>query len=297
LYKEYLTSKEKNMHSPLVSTEWLNANLASPDLLILDVSMSKVIGQKPIIYDQLSTIPNSYKVSIEKDLSDLTASSLHAFPSAEQVQQLSAQFGFSMKSTLIIYDDQGIYSAPRAWWIFTSLGYDNVFILDGGLPKWLAEKRPIANKHRLTAQDFVSVEHTPHCNSTTLAPSITTSDMLLLNIKSEKSLVIDVRSKDRFLGLAAEPRAGIRSGHIPKSINLPFGLVVDSTKYKSANTLKAQFEQLGCQHDSSLIFSCGSGITACIVLVAALIAGFDNVSLYDGSWAEGGADKSLPIAK
>lgn len=281
------------MNYPLVSTDWLNSNFKHNDLFILDVSMSKVIGKEPIIYEQLSTIANSYKVCIENELSDLNSSSTHSFPTEEQVQHLANQLGFNLKSTLIIYDDQGVYSSPRAWWIFKSFGYDNVFILDGGLPKWLAENRPIDNKHNLTPQDFVSSNIALQCNST----AVTTSDMLLSNIETENSIVIDVRSKERFLGVAAEPRAGVRAGHIPKSINLPFGLVLESTEYKSTTDLKAQFDKLGCCNDVCIIFSCGSGITACIVLVAAIIAGFDNVSLYDGSWAEWGLDESLPISK
>lgn len=280
------------MNPLLVSTEWLNSNLECHDLFILDVSMSKVVGKKPIIYEQLVTIPHSYKVSIENDLSDVNSSDIHHFPSGEQVQRLSEQVGFNLQSTLIIYDDQGIYSAPRAWWIFISMGYENVFILDGGLPKWLVEQRSIDNKHLLISQDVPKSHNALHCNTA----AITTSDMLLLNIEVENSIVVDVRSQDRFLGLVPEPRAGVRSGHIPKSINFPFALVLESIQYKSPSDLKAQFEKLGFHNNACMVFSCGSGITACIVLVAAIIAGFDNVSLYDGSWTEWGADESLPIS-
>lgn len=281
------------MNFPLVTTDWLYSNKERSDLFILDVSMSKVIGKEPIIYEQLCSIPNSFKVSIENDLSDLNSSTTHCFPTGEQVLRLSEKLGFNAKSTLIIYDNQGVYSSPRAWWIFRTLGYDKVFILDGGLPKWLAEGHPIEHKHNSISQNVNSCDNPLQCKS----GAMTTSDMLLLNIKSEKSRVIDVRSQERFLGVAAEPRPGVRSGHIPKSINLPFGLVIDSIKYKSTNDLKAQFDKIGCHNDIGIIFSCGSGITACIVLVAAIIAGFDNVSLYDGSWAEWGSNESLPISR
>ena len=281
------------MNSPLVSTDWLNSAIERSDLFIFDVSMSKVIGREPIIYEQLCTIPHSYKVSIENHLSDLRSSAVHCFPSEEQVQQLADQLGFNLKSILILYDDQGVYSSPRAWWIFKSMGYENVFILNGGLPKWLAEEHPVEYKHNSIPQNSVYSKNALQCNSN----AITSSEMLLLNIKTENSIVIDVRSQERFLGVAAEPRAGVRSGHIPKSINLPFGLVLDSAEYKSAGDLRAQFEKLGCQIDDCIIFSCGSGITACIVLVAAIIAGFNNVSLYDGSWAEWGTNDSLPISR
>lgn len=281
------------MNYPLVSTEWLDANKDNDDLFILDVSMSKVIGKEPIIYDQLITIPNSYKVTIEHDLSDASSNFTHCFPSGDQVLRLADQLGFNVSSTLVIYDNQGVYSSPRAWWIFKSFGYNNVVIIDGGLPKWITKGYAVMDTHLVNPKKVIHSDNVLMKNPTSLA----TSEYILLNIDSEKSTVIDVRSENRFLGIASEPRAGVRSGHIPKSINLPFGMVLDSIEYKPAKDIHAQFTKVGCQSDMNILFSCGSGITACIVLVAAIIAGFPNVSLYDGSWAEWGADASLPIAK
>lgn len=280
------------MNYPLVSTQWLHNNKNNDNLFILDVSMSKVIGKEPIIYDKLKVIPNSYKVTIEHDLSDTTSCATHCFPTAEQVTTLADQLGFNLTSTLVIYDDQGVYSSPRAWWVFKSFGYENVFILDGGLPKWIAQGYAVANEHyvkptKLTISN-VSLTKTPK--------AIATSECILLNLDSAVATVIDVRSEKRFLGITSEPRAGVRSGHIPKSINLPFALVLDSIEYKPAKDIEAQLAKIGCHNAMNIIFTCGSGITACIVLVAAILAGYTNVSLYDGSWAEWGSDASLPIA-
>ncbi len=277
------------MTSPLVSTEWLATHGASDDVYLLDVSVENVVGKEPIRYDTLITLPNSYKVCVDQDLSDTESQGIHVFPNAEQVARVAQRIGFSTTSTLVLYDDQGIYSAPRAWWIFKSFGFETVFILDGGLPKWIDEQRPTESAHK---------PPTVTGNSLTLSretSAVTSVGQLLENIKTGAEQVIDVRSADRFFGRVPEPRPGLRSGHIPGSCNLPFLAVLDGLTYKSASELSELFEEQGFSQEQTFIFSCGSGMTACIVLVAAIIAGYDKVRLYDGSWAEWGADDSLPI--
>lgn len=279
------------MGSPLVSTEWLASHKDQPDLFLLDVSVDNVVGKEPIVYEELITIPGSYKVSIDHELSDTETAGIHVFPTAKQIQQVAQKLGFTPKSTIVLYDDQGIYSAPRAWWIFKSFGFEKVFILDGGLPKWQAEGRATATSHLEPYSQ--SGESTYERNPA----AVKTSTDVLSNIDSEESTVVDVRAEARFYGKAPEPRPGVRSGHIPKSCNLPFMNVLtsDGLTFKSVDELKALFEAQNFSQDASFIFSCGSGMTACIMLVAAIVAGYDNVSLYDGSWAEWGADASLPI--
>ncbi|GLQ29978.1 sulfurtransferase [Litoribrevibacter albus] len=279
------------MESPLVTTEWLANHVDQPDLFLLDVSVDNVVGKEPIVYEELIIIPGSYKVSIDHELSDTETAGIHVFPKVKQIQQVAQKLGLTPKSMIVLYDDQGIYSAPRAWWIFKSYGFERVFILDGGLPKWQAEGRATAANH--LEPNSQSGDSTYERNPV----AVKSSKDVLSNIDSEESTVIDVRAEARFYGKAPEPRPGVRSGHIPKSCNLPFMNVLtsDGLTFKSVDELKALFDAQNFSQNASFIFSCGSGMTACIMLVAAIVAGYQNVSLYDGSWAEWGADASLPI--
>lgn len=277
------------MNNPLVSSHWLNTNIDTKDLFILDVSVVTVIGKEPITYDELITIPNSYKVSIEA-LSNLRSDAIHAFPLKEDIQQLAKKIGFTKQSTLVLYDNQGIYSSPRAWWVFKSFGFDQVFILNGGLPKWIEDGYLTEDRHieaLKSTNKIIKPDYKPQL--------LINSNDVLNNITSETALVVDVRSKGRFMGIEPEPRSGVRSGHIPNSVNLPFAEVLNSIEYKTTEELKTLFDDI-CGSKTSLIFSCGTGVTASIVLVAAYIVGFDDVRLYAGSWAEWGADHSLPIS-
>lgn len=277
------------MKSPLVSTEWLFDHFNDQKLIIVQATIGKIIGKEPIIYSSPVYIPNSVKVDIEDDLSDLTSDVVHAFPTEQQFNVLSQHLGITHDHTVVIYDDQGIYAAPRIWWIFKSFGVENVFILDGGLPKWLKEHKPTSTEH-------LKPNRSPSASHFSFQPqNVCSLELMQQNIQTKQFITVDARTSERFSGLVAEPRPGVRSGHIPNAVNLPFAQVIYDVCYKPSEALNDIFNIISPDKSQPLSFSCGSGVTGCIILVAAIIAGRSNVSLYDGSWSEWGSIPTLPI--
>lgn len=289
-----LTSK-----SPIVTTHWLEQNLDNERVVVLDASMEKVVGKTPIKYDTFSCIPGALKIDLEKELCDLSSTQVHAFPTREQFELIVSVLGINKDSLVVIYDNQGIYSSPRAWWIFQAMGYDNAFVLDGGLPQWLAEGRQRASFYKQAAtlpslnknESLVDVCSDKVCDSS----------YVLEKVAEKNVSIYDARGAARFLGQAPEPRAGIRSGHIPNATNLPFSKVLNGHCLKTPAEIKVLFTEVNattCHSPSAQterIFSCGSGITACILILASVTAGHDNNVLYDGSWADWGSNHTLPI--
>jgi len=286
--------QEHTMASPLVTTVWLQENLDNERLVLIDASMATVIGKEPIVYSQPVWIPGSYQIDLEGTLCNTQSSQLHAFPTEEQFTQEIRRLGITPESLVVLYDNQGIYSAPRAWWILRSMGLEQVFVLDGGLPQWLAEGRETVSAPVQGAASSGSIAGRLH------PERVRDSSFVLQHLDDEQVAVIDARSRARFLAQAPEPRPGVRGGHIPNSLNLPFTEVLDGYRFMPASELKATFKQLAPNlqpgNGHQLVFSCGSGITACIILLAAELAGYDQLSLYDGSWADWGSDESLPVA-
>lgn len=278
------------MNSPLVTTQWLADNLTRPDLVLLDASMVKVIGREPVEYDQPVFIPGARPFDLEQAFCDLSSSMVHAFPSQEQFTSAARKLGINTDSLLVIYDNQGIYSAPRAWWMLQSMGHERAFVLDGGLPKWLAEGRETASSPAQATAEQGSIR------GEFAADKVCDSGHVLASLESDLITLVDARSAERFNGRAPEPRAGVRSGHIPGSQNLPFAQVLDGPVFKRKEELQAIFADILPPGSKQILFSCGSGVTACILLMAAVIAGHRNTVLYDGSWADWGSQPSLPVA-
>ncbi|QYJ78051.1 sulfurtransferase [Shewanella acanthi] len=283
------------MEYPLVSTQWLEDHLNDSNLVLLDASMKTVIGKEPIVYDESVCIPRSRRFDLEQDFCDLSSSQIHAMPTLAQFIAGIAQLGITPESLVVIYDNQGIYSAPRAWWLFKVMGFHRVYVLDGGLPLWMEEDRVISSRYQEEGIDFGLSD------IDALAEVLSYQDELVCDAKTvlskiddKETAIIDARGRSRFLGQVAEPRSGIRSGHIPNSVNLPFGEVLKGYSIKSPIELQKIFQGLAGDK-TQRVFSCGSGITACILILASVAAGHSNAVLYDGSWADWGSRADLPI--
>lgn len=264
------------MNSPLVSTTWLSENLNRANLIILDASLKhsvKTNDQKIAAY-----IPKSLIFDWDK-FSDLTNPLPHTMPNEDQFTNAAQELGINEDSIIVVYDNMGIYSSPRVWWMFLAMGFENCFVLDGGLPEWQKMGYPSTKIHE-----------TPMLKGNFLAKYkpglISNREEVLTASTTKNSLIIDARSEARFHGKIAEPRPGLKSGHIPNAINIPFEAVLSEHKIRPKNELERTFSAI--EKDKPLIFSCGSGVTACIDALAATIIGYKNISIYDGSWSEWG---------
>lgn len=287
-------------HIPIVSTQWLAEHIASEALILLDASMEKVVGKAPIVYETFCCISGAIKCDLENELCDLSSSQTHAFPTEEQFMLLVSRLGITRDSQVVIYDNQGIYSSPRAWWIFKTMGFNKVCVLDGGLPQWIEEGRLTASCYSQATASSMK-EAGEEIAARRRDNAVCASDYVMQKLNAEQAIIFDARGAARFLGQAPEPREGVRSGHIPSAINLPFTHVLNHHCLKSAEELDSIYAALmindnrDTSQQTQWIFSCGSGITACILILAAVVIGHQHNVLYDGSWADWGADHSLPI--
>lgn len=273
--------------NPLVTTAWLAEHLDDDNLVIVDAYMANVVGKEPLVYDEFSCLPTARKLDIEADFCDHSSSQSHALPTEPQFTQAAQALGINSDSTVVIYDNQGIYSSPRAWWTFKVMGFEHVYVLDGGLPQWIKEGRE-------TASEYATNKRVGNAIGKEVAGLACGSDEVLKAINTTTA-ILDARAEMRFLGKAPEPREGVRSGHIPGSRNLPFSILLDEYSYQDKETLRAIFEERVPSVDTATYFSCGSGITACILMLAAVSIGYKEVTLYDGSWADWGTNHALPI--
>ncbi|MCV2884223.1 sulfurtransferase [Aestuariibacter sp. AA17] len=212
----------------------------------------------------------------------------HTMPDLDSFSIEASKLGLKHNDIIVVYDNIGIYSSARVWGMLKAMGHRAVYVLDGGLPAWLKAgyETVQATAASLPASLYEAQSTSFFVNTHAVFKALT----------DEKCKIVDARSEGRFLGKEPEPRKGLRSGHMPGAINIPFQHVLTSNQtLKDKSALKALFQDNGMVPDDSLIFTCGSGVTACILALAAEEAGFSSIHVYDGSWSQWGADDSLPI--
>jgi thiosulfate/3-mercaptopyruvate sulfurtransferase len=273
----------------LVGTDWLAAHLGDPQVRVVDSSF-KLPGITPTAredYDK-GHIPGAVFFDID-DVCEPGTSLPHMIPSPDVFASKVGALGIGDDDRVVVYDSAGLSSAARAWWMLRMFGHSNVALLDGGLPKWRAEGRPLDTAvptpqlRRFTARFDPSLVRDKHA--------------LIGNLATRREQVVDARAAGRFDGTTPEARPGLRGGHIPGSRNVPFELVTDpgTRQLKSADELARLFRDAGVALDRPIVTSCGSGVTACALAFALHLIGHPGAAVYDGSWSEWGLPGDTPI--
>lgn len=276
------------MSLSIVSTDWLAAHLEEPGLIVIDCRKSKPGITPPIDFHgkyQAAHVPGAIYVEVD-DISDCSTGLPHMMPTAEAFSQSMSERGISNDSTIVLYDEGDLFSAPRVWWMLTRFGAANVRILDGGLNAWLKEGK--------TTESGENTRQPATFHAKLVREAIVTAAQVKQSLG--KTQIIDARSLGRFKGEQPEPRPGLHGGHIPGSLSVPFTELTQDGQIKSPTALKQTFERLGVNISEPTIASCGSGVTAAALLFGLHLIGSEDVLIYDGSWAEwGDINEDYPI--
>lgn len=273
----------------LVETEWLSTQLGAPDLVVFDATWY-IPGTNTDARQQYldEHIPNSLFFDID-DISDLSTALPHMLPNPIKFSSRMRRLGVGDGMRIVVYDHLDLFSAARAWWMFRAMGLDEVYVLNGGWRKWTDEDRPVDEyPHR----PRIERHFTARLNRSLIA---SLQDVIEAT-QTNSAQIVDARPIERFKGIADEPRSGVRRGHIPGAISVPrTALLNDNGTMKNNDDIKEVFLDAGVDLNKRVITVCGSGITAAVPLLALSQIGHEDHALYDGSWAEWGADNSLPL--
>lgn len=274
---------------PVVSTDWLADRLGQPDLKVVDGSWYlPTSGRDAAAEFAAGHIPGAVFFDVDAT-SDRRSSLPHMLPPAAEFASRMSALGLDDDATIVVYDGSGVnLSAPRAWWTFRVFGHTRVAVLDGGSAKWRAEERPLER----------GVPHpAPGRFTARLDPSqVRDLASIRANLSAQREQVVDLRPADRFEGRAPEFRAGVRSGHIPGSRNLPFTeLVTPQGTVLDPSAIRAKLAAAGVDLTLPVVAGCGSGTSACSLVLALAVVGHDNVAVYDGSWTEWGGRDDTPV--
>ena len=271
-----------------VTTDWLAAHLADPGVAVIDASWYLPTLNRNARAEYLQGhIPGAVFFDIDA-IADHSSGLPHMLPKPEAFAAAMGALGLSNELAFVVYDSAGLYSAARVWWTLRVYGVQSVFVLKGGLPRWKAEGRTLeSGEVTRPATRFVA-----HLDER----AIMDMEQVARALDSKAAQVVDARPAERFRGEASEPRAGVRSGHIPGSVNLPYTDLIEGGQLKPPASVAEEFAQAGVDFNEPVITMCGSGVTAAIVAMAAVSLGHPMPALYDGSWSEWGSQSNTPVA-
>ena len=273
------------MSNVLISATQLEKTLLDAPVALLRALMKDPVSKEDIDRSQ-DILPQSVDFDIDGEGSDHDSGLPHSMPEAGALAAYLGRLGITHESAVVVYDTKGIYSAPRVWWMLKALGHQQVRILDGGAPAWQAQGFPVElEQPGLSLRKY---------NADPQSGWFVNSSAVLA-AQNTHAQVVDARSPQRFNGEADEPRPGVRKGHIPGSVNLYYQSLLKDGRFLDKAALQEKFDEAGIDLGKPIICTCGSGITACILGVAAHMLGAKEVSVYDGSWSEWGADTQYPV--
>ena len=272
----------------LVSTEWLAGRLDSSDVRVVDASYHLPgTGRDARDEHEEQHIPGAVFFDIDA-IADADSDLPHMLPDAKKFESMVSELGLGDGQRIVVYDSLGCVGAARVWWTLRVFGHNDAAVLDGGLPKWLAEKRPTESWATSPEPCKLIVRKDDRL--------VRGREEILANIKSYAEQVVDARSAGRFDGSEPEPRKGMRGGHIPGSLNLPFNFLFDKDQtFRSNDDLKMTFMQAGVDLGRPIVTTCGSGVTASVLALGLYLIGRKDVAVYDGSWSEWGSREDTPI--
>ena len=275
----------------LVDTAWVADHLDDANVRIVDATWHlPPTGRNGAAEYQEAHIPGAVYFDIDK-IADTNSALPHMLPSEADFAAAVSALGIKNTDRVVVYDANGLFSAPRAWWMFRVFGHDNVALMTGGIAQWKADSRPVTAEVPAPTPTRFEAAFRPH-----LVRSI---DQIRQNIEAADDIVLDARAADRFDGSQAEFRPGVEPGHIPGSANLPFGQITNAEAgtYQDADSIIKALDAVGADGSKAVATTCGSGVSACIVGLGMHLVGRENWAVYDGSWTEWGGRDDTPKAK
>ncbi len=275
------------MNTPFVTTDWLAQHLSDPNLVVLDGSWHMPAASRDPQAEYLAGhIPGAVFFDIDA-IADTTTDLPHMLPAPNDFARMAGALGIAADMTIVIYDEAGLFSAPRVWWTLRTMGASDVRLLEGGGPKWRSERRAI---------ETGPVSRAPATFRTSFNPArVVDFDTVRDRSRDHAAQIADARAPGRFTAQVPEPRAGLRGGHIPGSVNVPVGSLTADGKMKPVAELQALFAEQNLDLSKPIITSCGSGLTAASLALALELSGARQVAVYDGSWTEWGGRKDAEV--